>query len=406
MVTPDQQRISDQLVRLVQVLFALVLGQSLLTFKVVLLNPFAPAHRLAALAWLTVFYTTVASWVDWHVTMARRPYDTLQLIDRFRFYSDVGIAALYAYLLFTIQPLVDDQRATLAYHLLGYALIFVLYLSSGFLRRWVHGKAASKPKPLFIGLALYVGLLLVYVYLRRSNTLEPAALNLASIAAAFALMFAYRRYRRILMNEDAARAARLRIGVDVDGVLADQISGVLPRVKERYDVTLSYADITEWELPIKNSNIAVEIVDAQRDHQYVLGMAAHEGAKRVLDYLHELHRIVVITARRGEAATKWTAEWLRKHGIPYDEVIASSEAKKSEHRTDLLIDDYCGNISEFLTNTKGVAVLVDQPWNRQRGALEEFVKSGRLFIVSDLLELRMTWPEISKKARESLIVGA
>jgi len=70
----DQQRVSDQLVRLVQVFFALVLGQSLVLFKAVLLSPFTSDHWLAAVAWATVFYTTVASWVDWHVVMARRPY--------------------------------------------------------------------------------------------------------------------------------------------------------------------------------------------------------------------------------------------------------------------------------------------------------------------------------------------
>src|SRR5947209_778089 len=73
MASPDQQRISDQLVRLVQVFFALVLGQSLLLYRSVLLDPFSEKHWLATLALATMFYTTVASWVDWHVVMAHRP---------------------------------------------------------------------------------------------------------------------------------------------------------------------------------------------------------------------------------------------------------------------------------------------------------------------------------------------
>ena len=91
---------------LVQVFFALVLGQSLVLFKVVLLNPLSTEHRIAALAWATVFYTTVASWVDWHVVMVRRPYDTRQLVDRFRFYSDVGIA--------TLRPICSSQSSPLS----------------------------------------------------------------------------------------------------------------------------------------------------------------------------------------------------------------------------------------------------------------------------------------------------
>ena len=149
---------------------------------------------------------------------------------------------------------------------------------------------------------------------------------------------------------------RLVVGIDVDGVLADQITGVLPRIRERHDVTLTYNDITDWCLPIKDSDIKREILRAQEDRSYVLGMAAHEGARRLLKVVCKLHRVVVITARTGDAATLWTTEWLKKNNLPYDEVIASSESKKSEHRTDVLIDDFIGNIDEFLRNTTGVAV--------------------------------------------------
>lgn len=331
--------------------------------------------------------------------MARRPYDTRQLLDRFRFYSDVGIATLYAYLLFTIEPLIGNPSGTLFYHLIGYPLVFVLYLASGFLRRWIHGTKASKPIPLFIGLAAYIALLIGYQAALSRAFIGTGLLNTITLVVAFVLMFGYRSYRRSLVKKDEQRAARLTIGIDVDGVLADQITGVLPRIKERHDVILTYADITEWELPIKDSNIAVEIVDAQASRDYVLEMAVHEGAKRFLAFLHELHRIVVITARKGEAATTWTAEWLQKHQLPYDEVIAGSETKKSEHRTDVLIDDFIGNVSEFLANTKGVAVLVEQPWNRERHTLDGFANGERLFIVSSLLELRIRWPQIAEKAR-------
>src|SRR5437867_1539844 len=110
MATPEQQRLSDQLVRLVQVFFALVLAQSLVLFRSALLHPFNYDNRIAVLALGCVFYTTVASWIDWHVAMARRPYDTRQLPERFRVYADVGISMLYAYLLFTIEPCQGPRR--------------------------------------------------------------------------------------------------------------------------------------------------------------------------------------------------------------------------------------------------------------------------------------------------------
>jgi 5'(3')-deoxyribonucleotidase len=158
-------------------------------------------------------------------------------------------------------------------------------------------------------------------------------------------------------------------------------------------------------LPIKESDIEKEILRAQEDRDYVLAMRVHDGARRLLTEIHKLHRVVVITARKGDAATKWTAEWLLRYGLPYDEVIASSEAKKGDHRTDVLIDDFIGNISEFLTNTKGIAVLVDQPWNRTRSNLDAHVAAGRLLVVSDLLELRSSWHGIAAKARAAKAAG-
>ena len=247
---------------------------------------------------------------------------------------------------------------------------------------------------------LYIGVLVGYYVVRSRSYFSEEALNTITIVITFLLMFGYRWFRRRAIQLDEQRAARLVVGIDVDGVLADQITGVLPRIKERHDVMLAYDDITDWCLPIKGSDIKREILRAQDDRAYVLGMAAHEGARRLLKVICKLHRVVVITARMGDAATPWTTEWLKRNNLPYHEVIASSESKKSEHRTDVLIDDFLGNIEEFLKNTTGVAVLVDQPWNRDRPAsVQAFANEGRLFIVSGLLELRMSWPYIANRAR-------
>lgn len=402
MASFDQHRVSDQLVRLVQVFFALVLAQGLFLFRSALLNPFAHENRIAVLACASVFYTTVSSWVDWHVAMAYCPYDTRQDAERHRVYADVFVAALYAYLLFTIEPLVGHADGSLTLHLAGYPLVFAAYLLSGWLRVRTHGRSASKRQPLVIWMFAYMGLVLAYFYSRPMVPLGwRVRQNAGALIAALGLMWSYRAYRRHLVRMERRSAARLKVGFDVDGVLADQITGVLPLVKQRHDVNLTYADITDWRLPINETDIAQEIVRAQQDHEYVVGMQVHEGAKRILDYLHETNRIVVITARQGEAASTWTAEWLRRNKLPYDAVVGGTEARKSEHRTDVLVDDYVGNVLEYLSNTRGVAVLVDQPWNRDRAALAEFIADSRVFIVSDLLEFRRRWPDVLQRAVES-----
>jgi len=403
MASVDRERLSDQLVRLVQVFFALVLAQSLFLFRSALLDPFSEKNRIAVLALVGVFYTTVASWVDWHVAMAHRPYDTRQHSERFRVYADVGVSALYAYLLFTVEPLVGNPAGSLTWHLLGYPMVFGLYLVSGFLRRWTHGRSASKVKPLFGGLIAYMVLLSLYVWARRVVSADFLGwLNTVTLAGALGLMWGYRAARRRMVRAEDRPPIRLNIGVDVDGVLADQISDVLPIVKQQFGVSLTYDQITDWRLPIKDTDIAKEIIAAQGDKNYVMKMRPHQGVKRVLRFLKQHHQITVITARGGDAGFTWTAEWLRKHKIPFDEVIASNEARKSEHRTDVLIDDYIGNILEFLMNSRGVAVLVDQPWNRNRNELQKFAAEGRLFIVPNLLRVRIDWPDILERVSDLL----
>jgi uncharacterized HAD superfamily protein len=185
--------------------------------------------------------------------------------------------------------------------------------------------------------------------------------------------------------------SRRSVGIDLDGVLANQVIGVLPRVESAYGVSLAYDDIVDWRLPIEgnglSSDIAKEIVAAQADREYVLTMPVHDGAREMLDELSREFRIVVLTAREGDALA-WSREWLERNELPFDEVAGGKEAMKSEHGVDALVDDYLGNVKEFLEKATGPVVLVDQPWNREgRDALSEYVAAKRLATVTSLGEV-------------------
>lgn len=196
------------------------------------------------------------------------------------------------------------------------------------------------------------------------------------------------------MNQPA-RSGRRSLGIDLDGVLANQIDGVLPRIRELYGLALTYEDITDWQLPIGATDIAKEIVASQTERDYVLAMPAHAGAREMLEAVGETYRIVVLTARKGDAL-EWSAEWLNQHSLPFDDLVGSSEAKKSLHGVDALVDDYLGNIEEFLVNASGPAILVDQPWNRVgRDDLAQFVESRRLATVTSLSDVAGTLAELA-----------
>jgi uncharacterized HAD superfamily protein len=194
------------------------------------------------------------------------------------------------------------------------------------------------------------------------------------------------------------------VGVDLDGVLANQVIGVLPRIKADYGVDLTYDDVVHWRLPIEPTNgreptnIADEIVAAQGDRDYVLTMPVHDGAQQMLDELGLRFRIVVLTARSGDAL-RWSGDWLQQNHLRFDEVVGSVEAKKSLHGVNALVDDYFGNVEEFLFETPGPAVLVDQPWNRAgRDELNGFADAGRLAIVESLAEVAASLAQLEAVA--------
>jgi hypothetical protein len=307
-MTERDKRISDQLVRLVQIVFGLVLAQSLLLHRDIVVHPFSGANRVAALALAAVYITTVLSWIDWHVTMEMRPYNFSSqnahlTTEKVRLGLDLFIVTVYAYLLFTVEELKQKPDEWIGGYLLGFPMIFGAYLLSGLARRRSHGKLATNPAPiLWLGLAyviLYILYGLGYVAVTSDFKQGLPWLNAAGIGMALGLMIAYRLFRRrIVAQRHKSKEAGLVIGVDVDGVLANQIEGILPRVRARLGIQLRYENVTQWRLPLGESDIAKEIEIAFDDSDYVLGMPAHTGARELVDDLYGDNRITLLTARR------------------------------------------------------------------------------------------------------------
>lgn len=404
-MTDRDQRASDHLVRLVQVVFGVVIAQSLILYREVVVSPHE--HWVAALGLGIVYVTTVLSWIDWHITMEARPYNfnprnRHRPTEQLRLGCDLIVVTLYAYLLLSLSPMVGAPDGSIAPHILGYPAVFVAYYFSGLARQVAHGKLASSPGPIVIFGLLYVGLYIAYrgIFTEIQMKLGPDLrfLNGLVLGFALALMVLYRITRRRLRDRRAGRKNRgLSIGMDVDGVLANQIEGLIPKIRARHGVELGYNDVTEWRLPIRDSDIAKEIEAAQMDPDYLVGMPLHDGARDVVDELYDEHRIVITTARPPETRG-WTIQWLQNHGFSYDEVVNLREEKKSLFATDLLIDDYIGNVKDYLSNTSGHAILVDQPWNRDRSDLDPWARNGRLQVVMGIRDVPRTIRDMRQRS--------
>jgi 5'(3')-deoxyribonucleotidase len=117
-------------------------------------------------------------------------------------------------------------------------------------------------------------------------------------------------------------------------------------------------------------------------------MPTFKGAVSLIRKLRERYRVMLITARP-PSSRSLTDEWLRENGFEFDVVVTAREADKSAHGADVLIDDYTGNIEDFVTRSAGLGILIDRPWNRRdRERLREEIDTGRVVVARNLADIR------------------
>lgn len=168
----------------------------------------------------------------------------------------------------------------------------------------------------------------------------------------------------------------MKIAVDVDGVIADQISPVLKRLNAKYRLIVTRADIRHWDEPIADTDIKTEIETSLLNSQFILGMNLIRGARSALVKLARKH-IIIIATHRPLVSDQATQAWLHKKGIPYHHYVNTSTQGKASLSSDILIDDYAGNVVAFSARGRH-AILFDQPWNADDSEVEMASKEGRV----------------------------
>lgn len=171
----------------------------------------------------------------------------------------------------------------------------------------------------------------------------------------------------------------MRIGVDIDGVLADSLPlwvnelnrffNKSKRVEEihLYDICQTY-EITTNELH--------KFLD--RKGKFLMSEPSPvTGASYYLSRIKQYHDIYIVTARE-EQYGRETRGWLKKYGLPYDELflLGSHEKKEAclENNLNVLVEDTLE--IGIQVSAAGVPVLLmDAPYNQ--GALPRLVYRKR-----------------------------
>lgn len=171
----------------------------------------------------------------------------------------------------------------------------------------------------------------------------------------------------------------MRIGVDIDGVLADSLPLWINELNRFFNKNKRLEEIHLYDICQTYEITTGELHNfLARKGKYLMSKPLPViGASHYLSRIKQYHDIYIVTAR-DELYRRETRGWLKKHGLPYDELLllGSHEKKEAclEKKLNLLVEDTLE--IGIKVSAAGVPVfLMDAPYNQ--GALPGLVYRKR-----------------------------
>lgn len=181
----------------------------------------------------------------------------------------------------------------------------------------------------------------------------------------------------------------MKIGVDVDGVLADFVTAYNEVILKHTSIIIpppsdSYPDVWEYDVaagltPEQLKTIWADIIKRPHFWGMLHALPGVPNALWKLSRLREEHDIYFITSRPGARAKYYTEMWLAWHGFDKATVIITGKAKDKGLIAqglglDIFIEDNATNLATVMDHVPELeGYLIDKPYNRgeeQRGLVE------------------------------------
>lgn len=184
----------------------------------------------------------------------------------------------------------------------------------------------------------------------------------------------------------------MRIGLDIDGILADFNRSYMALLVELTGEDKFGPDYvpTTWAYPTsvgytkENETDAWEII---KHSNFWSILDAYPGVDEFLSNLPTNHDYYFITSRPGERAKLDTEDWFMQHGVDLPTVLISSEKGECCHalNIDLYIDDKNENVLDVLDKSPSTDVyMLGRPWNSQQSVNDFLIP--RLATLTEFLE--------------------
>jgi 5'(3')-deoxyribonucleotidase len=163
------------------------------------------------------------------------------------------------------------------------------------------------------------------------------------------------------------RTRHLRLGIDLDGVVADFSAGWIAKYNESFGTTLTPDHVDVWDAP----TLLTHFVDMGEFWHWASTsgggasifrvLEPYRGAVETLHRLARRHQIVIVTTKP-DFAIHDTYEWIAEHRIPTREVHIVDD--KTTVECDLYLDDADHNLTA-LRRARPTAMVCRfvRPWN-------------------------------------------
>lgn len=163
----------------------------------------------------------------------------------------------------------------------------------------------------------------------------------------------------------------MKIAVDIDGVLADQVGAVLEAIEREYGEKYHRSDVDRADWTFGGRELWSEIGRLLADPEYTLNLPLIEGSQQGVKRLND-HDVFVVTARRPDAEEA-TRRWLNAHFPCLRGYYTARTGTKQSVPSDLLIDDLDLNIVEFVrSHPDRRGILFVHPWSINGTDIEDY----------------------------------
>jgi len=153
-------------------------------------------------------------------------------------------------------------------------------------------------------------------------------------------------------------------GVDVDGVLRDNLGIMVDLYNNRFDETMTVDDVHYFEVKRSFPKFEEYRINGRKwffqEHadQIFLDAEPCKGAVSAMEILKQIGTVVIVTNQIGLQNKIRTLEWLEKYRIPYDSIFFSMD--KHLLNCNIMVDD---NVAFFMDSLASKAVVIEAPYN-------------------------------------------